>query len=190
MNQSALIQILKKTGALLEGHFLLTSGRHSGVYIEKFRLLESPKYLDKICREMAIQFSSDKVDVVFGAAIGGILLSGGVGRYLKRTHIFSERINGKMELRRGFSIRPDKHILIVEDIITTGSSIFEMIELVERLNGKIIGVTCIVDRSKNGIEFGVSKNTLLSLPSDDWDPDQCPLCKNNIPITTQGRTGK
>ena len=89
MNHSELIQILKKTGALLEGHFLLTSGRHSGVYVEKFRLLENPKYLDKICLEMAIPFLSDEVDVVFGAAIGGILLSGGVGRYLKRTHIFS-----------------------------------------------------------------------------------------------------
>lgn len=190
MNENELIQNLKESGAMLNGHFLLTSGRHSGVYIEKFRLLENPEYLDKICAEMASHFSSDDVDVVLGAAIGGILLAGGVGRYLIKRHIFTERVEGSMELRRGFSIEPHQRVLIVEDIVTTGSSVFEMIELVKNINAEIISVVCLADRSKNRKDFGVNNIAILNLPSDDWEPEVCPLCKQGMPITARGRTGK
>ncbi len=190
MNGNELIQNLKESGAMMDGHFLLTSGRHSSVYIEKFRLLENPTYLDKICAGLALQFSPNEVDVVLGAAIGGILLTGGVGRHLDKRNIFTERVDGRMELRRGFSIEPNQRVLIVEDIVTTGNSVFEMIEVVNSNNGEIVSVACLVDRSKHGIDFGVRKNALLSLPSDDWDPELCPLCKQGMPITARGRTGK
>ena len=102
MQSDDLLNLLKKTGAMLEGHFLLTSGRHSDVYIEKFRILEKPSSLNRICYSMANVVRNEQIDIVLGAAIGGILIAGGVGRHLEKKHIFSERIDGKMELRRGF----------------------------------------------------------------------------------------
>ena len=113
MKSDRLISLLKEKNAILEGHFLLTSGKHSNFYIEKFRILEDPSLLYSICDSMAKQYIDKEVDVVLGAAIGGILLAGGVGRYLSKKHIFSERVNGKMELRRGFTISKDDKVLIV-----------------------------------------------------------------------------
>ena len=183
-------ELLIESGAMLDGHFLLTSGRHSNIYIEKFRLLENPIYLNQVCLFIAKEYNNDKIDIILGAAIGGILISGGVGRHLNKKHFFTERVNGKMKLRRGFHIQKNQNILIVEDIVTTGSSVFELIDLVESLNGKVVSVSCIVDRSKRGIDFKVNKNTLLTLPSEDWNIDSCPLCKQGVPLTSRGRTGK
>ena len=146
MRQDKILELLKNKKAMLEGHFLLTSGRHSNIYIEKFRLLEDPIMLDKICKQIASKFINLKVDIVLGAAIGGILIAGGVGRYLNKKHIFTERVNGNMELRRGFSIKPSDNVLIVEDIVTTGSSIFEMIDVVKQCKANIINISCIVNR--------------------------------------------
>ena len=190
MNENKMINILKESGAMLDGHFLLTSGRHSDIYIEKFRLLENPFFLDQVCKEIANNFVNKKIDVVLGAAIGGILIAGGVGKYLNTTHIFTERVNGKMELRRGFSIKPNDRVLIVEDIVTTGSSVFEMIDIVKKNSANIINVACLVDRSKEGVDFKVNKTVLLRFPSKDWTVDKCPQCLNSTPLTTRGRTGK
>ena len=140
MRQDEILELLKNKKAMLEGHFLLTSGRHSNIYIEKFRLLEDPILLDKICKQIASKFINLKIDIVLGGAIGGILIAGGVGRYLNKKHIFTERVNGNMELRRGFSIKPSDNVLIVEDIVTTGSSIFEMIDVVKQCKANIINI--------------------------------------------------
>ena len=190
MQPNDLLDLLRETGAMLEGHFLLTSGRHSNAYIEKFRILEDPVSLDEVCHSMAEIMGNEKIDLVLGAAIGGILLSGGVGRHLQKKHVFSERVNGKMELRRGFSINKGDRILIVEDIITTGGSVFELIQLVEEFHGEIVHVVNLVDRSPTGIDFGHPSTALLNLPSESWEPDGCPLCKKGIPIAHRGRTGK
>ena len=190
MQSHNLLNLLRKTGAILDGHFLLTSGQHSNVYIEKFRILENPITLNEICHSMAYIMKNEKVDLVLGAAIGGILISGGVGRHLQKTHIFSERVDGKMELRRGFTIKQGDKIVIVEDIITTGGSVFELIQLVEQCQGNIVHVINLVDRSSNGIDFGHPSTALLNLPSESWQPADCPLCKDGIPITQRGRTGK
>ena len=190
MQSDDLLNLLKKTGAMLEGHFLLTSGRHSDVYIEKFRILEKPSSLNRICYSMANVVKNEKIDVVLGAAIGGILIAGGVGRHLEKKHIFSERIDGKMELRRGFSINKNDRVLIVEDIITTGGSVIELVKLVEQFNGKIVHIVNLVDRSANGIDFGYPSKAILNLPSKSWEPNDCPLCKKSMPITERGRTGK
>ena len=190
MQSGELLNLLKETGAFMDGHFLLTSGRHSNVYIEKFRVLENPAALNEVCREMAEIVQGKNVDIVLGAAVGGILISGGVGRHLEKKHIFAERINGKMELRRGFSIKSGERIVIVEDIITTGGSVFELIDLAEELSAEIVHVVNLVDRSQDGIDFGYPSTALLNLPSKSYKSDDCPLCKQGLPLTERGRTGK
>ena len=182
--------LLEDSGAILNGHFLLTSGRHSNRYIEKFRVLEKPDALDKVCEEMATPYQDKNVQMILGAAIGGILIAGGVGRHLGVKHIFSERVNGKMELRRGFDLPEGIRVLIVEDIITTGGSVFELVELAQKCKAEIVGVINLVERSATPIEFGVPSTPLLNLPSESWEEEDCPLCRDNIPFTQRGRTGK
>ncbi len=190
MTDIQLENTLIESGALLSGHFLLTSGRHSDKYIEKFRVLEDPAALDKVCQAMAEQVSNEDVDIVLGAAIGGILLAGGVGRHLERRHIFTERVNGKMTLRRGFFISKGMRVLVVEDIITTGGSVLELIDVVKACKGEIVRVINLVDRNKTPIDFGVPATSLLRLPVESWEAEDCPLCRKNVPFTSRGRSGK
>ncbi len=185
-----ILNLLKDSGAFLEGHFLLTSGRHSNRYIEKFRLMESPEHLDKICEKMSEQFDANSIDIVLGAAIGGILLSSGVAKYLGKKGIFTERIQKNMELRRGFEIKENSNVLIVEDIVSTGGSIFELIDVVNKYNANVIGVTSIVHRSMKEIDFGCKYKPLLEYPVESWDEDDIPDWLNKIPITVHGRSGK
>ena len=190
MEPRELLKLLQETGAMLEGHFLLTSGRHSNVYIEKFRVLENPQALDDVCRAMAGTVQNQNVELVLGAAIGGILIAGGVGRHLAVKHIFSERVDGKMELRRGFSITRGQRIVIVEDIITTGGSVFELIQLAKEYEAEIVHVVNLVDRSLGEVNFEVPTTALLTIPSESWEPEDCPLCQQGVAITQRGRTGK
>ncbi len=185
-----ILNLLKESGAFLEGHFLLTSGRHSNKYIEKFRLMESPSHLDKICQKMSDQFNSEKVDIVLGAAIGGILISSGVAKYLGKKGIFTERIQEKMELRRGFEIQEGSNVLIVEDIVSTGGSIFELIEVVKKYKANVVGVTSIVHRSVEEIDFGCNYKPLLNHPVESWNETDVPNWLSDIPITVHGRSGK
>ena len=182
--------LLEESGAILNGHFLLTSGCHSNRYIEKFRVLEKPDALDKVCKEMAALYQDKNIQIVLGAAIGGILIAGGVGRHLGVKHIFSERVNGKMELRRGFDLPSGIRVLIVEDIITTGGSVFELIELANEYNVEIVGVVNLVERSAEPINFGIPSTPLLNLPSESWEQKDCPLCRDKVLFTQRGRTGK
>ena len=190
MESGELLTLLQNTDAMLEGHFLLTSGRHSDVYIEKFRILEDPNALDQVCRAMAEIVMDENVELVLGAAIGGILIAGGVGRYLSVRHIFSERVNGNMELRRGFSISKGQRVVVVEDIITTGGSVVELIQLAREQGAEIVQVVNLVHRSSGEVEFGVPSTALLTIPSESWQPKDCPLCKQGVPVTERGRTSK
>lgn len=183
-------RLLQDCGALLEGHFLLTSGRHSDRYIEKFRLLEQPDALDKVATAMTEDVRPDDVDVVLGAAVGGILIAGAVSRKLGRRTLFTERVAGAMTLRRGFRLAPGERVLVVEDIVTTGGSVFELLKVVDNANSQVAGVVCLVDRSTDGLDFGVPSKTLLRLPIATWEPDACPLCRTGVPLTKPGRTGK
>ena len=185
-----ILDLLKDSGAFLEGHFLLTSGRHSNRYIEKFRLMESPEHLDKICQKMSKQFNADSVDIVLGAAIGGILLSSGVAKYIGKKGIFTERVQEKMELRRGFEIKENSNVLIVEDIVSTGGSIFELIEVVNNCNANVVGVTSIVHRSMEDISFDCPYKPLLNYPVESWDANEIPDWLEKTPITVHGRSGK
>ncbi len=190
MKTDDIIKKLEETGAILEGHFLLTSGKHSNKYIEKFRILENPETLDLVSSEMARLFENDNVDIVLSAAIGGILLCGGVGRHLNVTHIFAERVNGELCLRRGFDLPVGINVLIVEDIVTTGGSIFELINLANDYKTNIVGVCSLVDRSLIENDFGYKYKSLLKLPIESWEEDNVPDWLGQIPITSPGRSGK
>lgn len=185
-----ILKTLLDTGAILEGHFLLTSGRHSNKYVEKFRLIEQPKSLDFVCSSMADLYKNKQVNVVLGAAVGGILISGGVGQKLNVKHIFTERVNGVMELRRGFSLDENSRVLIVEDIVTTGGSIFELIEIVKNYNAELVGITSILDRNKEPVDFSFPYKPLVQYPVDSWSSENVPDWLKKIPITKPGRSGK
>ena len=190
MKSDEVLDLLKWSGAIMNGHFRLTSGKHSNRYIEKFRLLENPIALDKICSTMADTYKNKKIDLVVSAAIGGILLAGGVGRHLNVKHIFSERIDGVMSFKRGFTIEENQNVIIVEDIVTTGGSINEIINLVEQYNANITGIISIVDRNDKKKIFDYPYETLLNYPSQSWVEKECPDCINKIPIIKPGSTGK
>jgi len=139
---------------------------------------------------MSETVQNQNVELVLGAAIGGILIAGGVGRYLDVKHIFSERVDSKMELRRGFSITKGQRIIIVEDIITTGGSVFELIQLAKDYEAEIVHVVNLVDRSSGEVNFEVPTTALLTIPSESWEPEDCPLRQQGVAITQRGRTGK
>jgi orotate phosphoribosyltransferase len=186
-----LLGILQHSGALLEGHFQLTSGKHSGRYIEKFRLLEQPAALDEVAHAIVHDPLVKDIDVVLGAAVGGILLAGAVARVLNCRTMFTERMDGTMALRRGFALQPGDRVLVVEDIVTTGGSVFELLDVVRHSGATLVAVKCLVDRNTApGIDFGVPGKALLNLPIPAWDPDECPLCKEDVPLVKPGRTGK
>ena len=191
MNEKEVESLLKETKAILEGHFLLTSGLHSPLYVEKFNVLQHPEYTEKLCQEFANHFKDMGIETVIGPATGGIILSQVTARLLGVRSIFTERENGKMTLRRGFKVAPGEKVLIVEDIVTTGGSIKEVIDVVKANGGIPVAVSMLVDRSGGKVNFGdVPCTALLHLNVETYKPEDCPLCKQGIPMTKRGSTGK
>lgn len=186
MDKQTLLQIFHSTEALLEGHFLLTSGLHSPQYFQCAKVLQYPKHLESLCAEFTAHFANEQVDVVISPAIGGITVGQEVGRQLQVRTIFAEREDGRMALRRGFAIQPGERILAVEDVVTTGGSIKEVITLVRSLEAKVVGVGFIVDRSGGKVEFDVPKFSLLQMNVVTYDPNSCPLCEQGIPLVKPG----
>ena len=181
--------LLIKKKAIMSGHFVLTSGLHSNRYIEKFRVLEDPESLTAICKEIASEFKNDNIDIVVGAAIGAILISSGVAKELGVYGIFTERIDGEMVFKRGFSISEGARVLVVEDIVTTGGSIKEIISLLESLNVEIVAISSLAHRGEL-IDFGYKYAPLVEVPIESWDENNIPDWLNEIPITKPGSTGK
>lgn len=186
MTENDVRQLLVDTGAILEGHFLLTSGLHSPMYVEKFQVLQYPEHTARMCAALAEQFAADQVELVIGPVTGGILLAHEVGKNLKTRAIFTERENGKMTLRRGFVIKPGERVLIVEDIVTTGGSVKEVLEVVREHGGIPVGVGLLVDRSGGTVDFGIPAKSLLQLQVQTYQQDNCPLCQNHVPMTKRG----
>lgn len=186
MMQEEIIEIFKKTGALLEGHFLLTSGKHSNKYFQCAKVLQYPEYNEKIGAEIANHFRDFEIDTVVSPAIGGIVAGQEVARKLGKRFIFTERENGRMTLRRGFELRNGEKVLIVEDVITTGGSVFEVIEEVKRNNAVVVGVSSIVDRSNGKVNFQVPQFSAAVLFAETFEPEDCPLCKQGIPLVKPG----
>lgn len=181
-----IIEIFKKSGALIMGHFKLSSGLHSGQYLQCALVLQHPEYAKRLGKAIAVKFKKDGVTVVAGPAIGGIVIAHEVARALGARCIFSEREDGQIKLRRGFRINSDDRILVVEDVITTGGSLKELVDFITKAGGKIIGAASIIDRSEEGIDFGVKKEHLAKLDISTFNPEECPLCQSNIPITKPG----
>lgn len=183
------IELFEKTGALLNGHFLLTSGRHSSQYFQCAKVLQYPDYTKLLCSEIADFFKEDKIDTVICPAIGGIVVGQEVARLLNKRSIFAEREDKNLTLRRGFEIKPGEKILVCEDVVTTGGSVFEVIDIVKNMGGEVTGVGFIVDRSNGKVNFGVKQKSTIAIEVVSYSPEECPLCKqgNNPPVKPGSR---
>ena len=191
MTQEEVRALLVKTGAIMDGHFLLTSGLHSPHYVEKFNVLQHPAYTAQLCAAMAEKFKDAQIETVVGPVTGGILLAHETGKSLGTRAIFTERVDGKMTFRLGFSLRAGERVLIVEDIVTTGGSIKEVIEVVKAAGAVPVAVSMLVDRSGGKADFGdVPSTALLTMDVETYAPETCPLCAKGVPMTKRGRTGK
>jgi len=179
------MQLFRETGAYLKGHFRLTSGLHSSEYLQSALVLQRPDMAEGLGREMASQLP--KADVVVSPAIGGLIIGHEVARALGARFIFAERdAAGKMTLRRGFSVRPGETAVVVEDVVTTGGSTREVIELLRALGAQVVGAGSIMDRSGGRADLGVPRVALATLDVVSWQPEECPLCKQGVPVEKPG----
>ena len=177
MNESEIEKMLVDNGALLEGHFLLTSGRHSGRYIEKFRILEKPALTSRLCGELANRFRGKSIACVVGPVTGGIILAFEVARQLGCRAVYAERDESGtgFALRRGFALAQGERVLVVEDIVTTGGSVKQVIDVVRRHQGDVVGVGLLVDRSGGSVDYGAPNvEALLRLDIETYAPDDVP----------------
>ena len=183
------LNILKKADALLEGHFILSSGLHSSKYIQCAKLLSFPHLADKICKALAskIKKKFKSVDLILAPAMGGVIIGYEIGKLLKKETIFCERVNGKFKLRRGFNIKKGAKVLIIEDVITTGKSSLECVKLIKKANAKLLGFASIIDRSTKKtlkIKTGIISQLKIDVPT--FSEKQLPQNLKSIPITTPG----
>jgi len=183
LTQERVLQLFKDSGALLHGHFKLTSGLHSDTYFEKFQVLQYPAYVEELCAEIARRFRDDNIQLVVGPTTGGVLLAYEVGKQLGTRGIFAEKGDSGRVLKRGFRIEPGTRVLVVDDVLTTGGSVYDTIKAVEENGGVVVGVGLLVDRTGGNTNFGVKTESLLSLAVDKWDPTDCPQCKDGVPLT-------
>ena len=183
------LNILKKTNALLEGHFILSSGLHSSKYIQCAKLLSYPHLADKICKSLANQIKKKfkKIDLILSPAIGGIVIGYEIGKLLKKETIFCERVKGKFTLRRGFSINNGARVLIIEDVITTGKSSLECVKLIKKANAKLLGFASIINRSsKKSLKIKTKIVSHLKIDVPVYRSNQLPNTLKFVPITTPG----
>ena len=178
--------ILKSTNALLTGHFRLTSGLHSSTYFQCAKILTYPDITEKICAEIAVGFKDAGIAKVIAPAIGGIVVGYEMAKALKAKSVFAERENGVMTLRRGFQIEPGERILIAEDVITTGGSVLEVRDIVEKMGGAPVGFASLIDRSGGKFNPGIPYVSWFQMEVKNYNPDDCPMCKEGIPVVKPG----
>lgn len=169
-------------GVLRRGHYLRTSGRHTNLYVQCARLFENAHAAEEVCKALAQRFTDSGAQVVMGAAIGGLLPGYEVARALTLPYIYCERRDGAMTLRRGFDIQKGAKVLIIEDEVTTGSSVREMMEIVRALGGETVGVGCLVDKSFGRVPLDVPYEYLVSVDAQSFREGQCPLCQQGLPL--------
>jgi orotate phosphoribosyltransferase len=178
------LEILKEVDALLEGHFLLSSGKHSNRYCQCAKLLQYPDKAEKVLSAAVEKLKNVDFDVVVGPAMGGIIVAYEIGRQTGKPAIFTEREDGVMTLRRGFEIKKGQRVLITEDVVTTGKSSLETVEVIKAHGGEVVGIACIVDRSSKDIGYPVYG--CIELEIESYDKEDCPLCKAGIPYVKPG----
>jgi len=189
LTEERIKEIFLKTDAFLEGHFLLSSGLHSPYYLQCAKVLQYPEFAEELCKELARRINELGVeyDLVIAPALGGVIVSYETSRHLKVRGIFAERVDGKLTLRRGFEIKEGERAVVVEDVVTTGKSTRETIEVVKQHGGEVVAVGSLVDRSGGKVNFGVPFVTLWRLEVPVYEPDSCPLCKEGkIPLVKPG----
>lgn len=177
MTQERVLEILKEAGVLQEGHFLLTSGRHSNKYLQCAKIFRNTKYSEELCKDLAEQFADQHIDYVVGPALGAVQMAYEVSRHIGCENYFAERVDGAMTLRRGFAIQPGQRVLVVEDVVTTGGTVREVLDLVKAQGGVIAGVGVIVDRTGGKVDFGAPLKSVISMEVESWPAEECPICK-------------
>ncbi|MFN8676232.1 MAG: orotate phosphoribosyltransferase [Thermomicrobiales bacterium] len=184
------LENLRTSGALKEGHFLLSSGRHSDRYVEKFDLLRQPSATSRACEGFADAFRDSRVDVVAGPTTGGIILAFEVARQLDVAAAYAERKNegSGREFRRGTTFAPGSRVLVVDDILTTGGSVRETLEALRGHPVEVVGIGILVDRSGGNVDFGLPVRALANMQIETWEPDDCPLCARGVPLIKPGTT--
>ena len=177
-----------ETGAYLKGHFRLTSGLHSGEYLQSALVLQHPDLAQRLGRELADRMPKGKVpETVVSPALGGLIIGHEVARALAARFLFTERdSSGKMVLRRGFAVRPGEVAVVIEDVVTTGGSTREVIELLQAAGVQVAGAGSIIDRSGGRADLGVPRVALATLDPVTWQPEECPLCKQGLPVEKPG----
>lgn len=176
--------ILKETGAFLEGHFLLSSGKHSSQYVQCARLLEFPDKSREVLKVVTDKVKDLDFNIIVGPAMGGIIVAYELASQTGKRAMFTERVDGAMTLRRGFVIKPGDKVLISEDVVTTGKSSMETIEVIKNCGGSVVGIACIVDRSTGDI--GLPVYSAIKLNIETYDANECPMCKSGIPYVKPG----
>jgi len=191
-NNAQLVRVFEETGALMSGHFLLASGKHSDQYLEKFNLLRRPNDTEIVCHGFVERFGGDHIELVAGPTTGGILLAFEVARQMGLPAAYAERSgdgSNAREFRRNTTIEPGTRVLLVDDILTTGGSVRETIIALERARAEITGIGVLADRSNGRVQFGsYPLHALLSLDVQAWEPTECPLCANGVPLVKPGTT--
>ncbi len=185
MREDEVLQIFKDKKAFLEGHFKLSSGLHSKYYLQSAQVLQYPRIMQQLCEDLASRFSQT-VELVISPAMGGIIVGQEIARNLKTRAIFCERENGIMTLRRGFKIKKEEKVLIIEDVITTGKSVKEVVDVVEKEGGVLSGIGALVNRSNEKLELGIKPEVLLNLEINTYRQEDCPMCKQGIPLKKPG----
>ena len=187
----AVLKDFREAGALLEGHFLLTSGLHSPRYLQCAQVMQNPALAERLCAQLARALDANRIECVVGPAVGGILVAYELARALGVRTIYAERQDGKMTLRRGFAIRPGERILLCEDVVTTGGSLLEVRDLVTAAGGQVVAVASLVDRtSGRDAGLGLRLTSLLKIDVPAYPAEECPMCRAGQPLVSPGRTGK
>ena len=186
LSQSDVRRIFLEADALRQGHFLLASGRHSGEYWEKFWVLQWPRHVEALCGEICRRFAGERIDTVLGPTTGGIILAFEVARQLGARALYAEKDAGERALRRGLQLAAGTRTLIVDDILTSGGSLVECIDLANRHEADIVGAAVLVDRSGGTVDVGRRLESLLTVQAETFSPDECPLCASGIPLHKPG----
>lgn len=190
MTENEILDVFRRYSALLEGHFILSSGLHSDRYVQCALVLQHPRVAEQLCGQLAGQLRDLRPAVVAAPALGGVLVAHEVARALGVRALFTERQDGAMTLRRGFSLEPGEPTLVVEDVITTGLSTRETIQCVEQAGGKVVGAGALIDRSGGTAELGLPQAALITLKIQNFQPAECPMCKAGIPAVKPGSRTK
>ncbi|MGA9047551.1 MAG: orotate phosphoribosyltransferase [Dehalococcoidia bacterium] len=186
MDDKNILKIFKDSGVLVEGHFLLTSGLHSPVYWEKFKVLQYPEYTSQLCGLIAKHYKKERIEVVAGPTLGGVILAFETARQLKVRCAFAEKEGTTRVFRRGLAIEKGQRVLVVDDILTTGGSVIEVINAVKASGGFIVGIGILVDRSDQKIDLGFPLFSCLKSVTQTYKPAECPLCTSGLPLVRLG----